>query len=188
MKTILKRGGAVAGILLVAVAGLLLAQDASGNFHTVVAGQFYRSGQLSPGQLVEYQSEYGIRTIVNLRGRNPQSAWYRREVKESRQLGIVHVDFAMSAGQVLSRSRAERLIAILAAAKKPILVHCEGGADRSGLVSSLYMAAVRKAGEAASERELSIRYGHIAIPGLSRAWAMDKSWQEFEPWLGFKKS
>ena len=188
MKRILKRGAAVAGVLLVLAAGLLLAQDASGNFHTVVPGQFYRSGQLSAGQLMEFQSAYGIRTIINLRGSNPQSAWYRREVKASHDLGIAHVDFRMSAGVLLTKDRAEQLIRIMEKARKPILVHCQGGADRSGLVSSLYMAAVRKAGESASESELSIRYGHIGIPYLSRTYAMDRSWQHLEPWLGFGKS
>lgn len=188
MRQVVKRFGVVAGLLLVAAAGLLLVQDASGNFHTVVPGQFYRSGQLSPGQLAEFQSAYNIRTVINLRGRNPQSAWYRRELKESQRLGIDHIDFRMSASHVLSKRRAEQIIRIMASAKKPILVHCQGGADRSGLVSSLYMAAVRKAGEAAAESELSIRYGHIGIPWLSRTYAMDKSWQDFESWLGFKKS
>lgn len=188
MKRVVKRGVAVVGVLLIISAGLLLAQDVSGNFHTVVAGQFYRSGQLSPGQLVEFQSAYGIRTIINLRGANPQAGWYRRELKESRDLGITHIDFRMSASHLLTKKRAERLIGIIEHAKKPILVHCQGGADRSGLVSSLYMAAVRKAGEAASESELSIRFGHIGIPYLSRTYAMDRSWQNLEPWLGFGKS
>lgn len=188
MRRILKRGAAVVGTLAVLAGVLLLAQDASGNFHTVVAGQFYRSGQLSPGQLVEFQSAYGIRTIINLRGANPHAAWYRDEVTESRELGIDHIDFRMSASHLLTKTEAERLIRIMESAKTPILVHCQSGADRSGLVSSLYMAAVRKAGESASESELSIRYGHIGIPYISRTYAMDRSWQDLEPWLGFGKS
>jgi protein tyrosine/serine phosphatase len=31
-------------------------------------------------------------------------------------------------------------------AEKPILVHCNSGADRSGLVSALYVAAIAKLG------------------------------------------
>lgn len=188
MRPVLKRGAVVVAVLFVAAVALLLVQHASGNFHTVVAGQFYRSGQLSPGQLEEFASEYGFRTIINLRGANPQAGWYRDEISTARKLGIDHIDFRMSASHLLTKARAERLIAIMQAANKPILVHCEGGADRSGLVSSLYMAAVRKAGETASERELSLRYGHIGIPYLSGAYAMDESWQDLEPMLGFKKS
>ncbi|MFD2031462.1 tyrosine-protein phosphatase [Ancylobacter dichloromethanicus] len=49
-------------------------------------------------------------------------------------------------------------------AKKPILIHCQAGADRSGLASALYLAAIKKnSAEAEAEAQLSIRYGHFFL-------------------------
>jgi protein tyrosine/serine phosphatase len=67
-------------------------------------------------------------------------------------------------------------------------VHCTSGADRSGLIAALYLAGASGAGEHEAERQLSIRFGHIGIPFVSRAYAMDESWEAFEVWLGFNGS
>lgn len=159
----------------------------TGNFHPVVDGQVYRSAQPSAQDLAYYVTKYGIRTIINLRGSNKGLSWYDAEIAQARALGVTHIDFGMSAYRELSQLDAERLIAVLEQAQKPVLIHCEGGADRSGLASALYVAAVAKLGEAAAEDQISIRYGHISLP-LSAAYAMDRTFEALEPWLGFPDS
>jgi protein tyrosine/serine phosphatase len=153
----------------------------------VVVGELYRSAQPSATQTARYEKSYGIRTIVNLRGENVGKPWYDAEIAEARKLGIAHVDFRMSAKRELSQAQAADLIGILARAQKPILVHCQAGADRSGLASALYVAAVDKLGEKAAESQISIRYGHISLP-LSSAYAMERTFEALEPWLGFPRS
>jgi protein tyrosine/serine phosphatase len=101
---------------------------------------------------------------------------------------VAHVDFRMSASRELTQSEAERLLAILNAADKPLLIHCQSGADRSGLAAALYLAAIARHGEAAAEDQLSIRYGHIGLPHVSSAYAMDRTWETLERWLGFSGS
>ena len=160
----------------------------SGNVHSVVAGEIYRSAQPSTAQLTAYASRYGLRTVVNLRGANPGRPWYDQEVAASAHLGVAHVDFRMSASRELTQAEAERLLAILNAADKPLLIHCQSGADRSGLAAALYLAAIARHGEAAAEDQLSIRYGHIGLPHVSSAYAMDRTWERLEPWLGFAGS
>lgn len=128
----------------------------SGNFNTVFAGEMYRSAQLSPEQIDAYVSKYGIRTIVNLRGNNTGQPWYDAEVDESRKLQINHVDFVMSARQELPAARARQLMALLRQAPKPILIHCKAGADRSGLVSALYLATIKGLDPALAGGQLSI--------------------------------
>jgi protein tyrosine/serine phosphatase len=93
----------------------------------------------------------------------------------------------MSAGQQLTQDRAAKLVAILKHAERPILIHCNGGADRSGLVSALYLAAIAQQGEKAAESQISIRYGHISLP-FAPAYAMDVTFEALEPWLGFPNS
>ncbi|TAM99406.1 MAG: protein tyrosine phosphatase, partial [Rhizobiaceae bacterium] len=102
--------------------------------------------------------------------------------------GVTHIDFRMSARQILDLAQTAKLITIMKAAQKPILVHCDGGADRSGLVSAIYVGEIAHEGERAAEDQLSIRYGHIGIPYLAPAYAMDESWERLEPIFGFKNS
>jgi protein tyrosine/serine phosphatase len=79
----------------------------------------------------------------------------------------------------------KRLIALFASAQKPILIHCMSGADRTGLASAVYLAAISKQGEEAAEGQLSVRYGHFSIPYLSQAYPMDKSFDSVEGIFGY---
>lgn len=151
----------------------------TGNFSTVVSGELYRSGQITPEQLDEYATRYGIKTIINLRGRNPGNIWYEAETAESRKLHIDHVDFGLSARREVSEQQAADLIALLRSAQKPILIHCKAGADRSGFVSALYLAAIKKWRPDIAEGQLSIRFGHFSLPFIPE-YAMDRSFERLE--------
>ena len=159
-----------------------------GNFHPVIPGELYRSAQPSPDRIAAYQQQFGIKTIVNLRGGKKGKAWYDDELAVTRRLSIVHVDYRMSSSHEFSQKKAAELLAILRTAEKPILIHCQSGADRTGLVAALYIAQIAQLGEEAAEEQMSIRYGHFGIPILSAAFAMDTSWEKLEKWLGFSKS
>jgi protein tyrosine/serine phosphatase len=147
-----------------------------------------RSAQPSAAEISRYQAEFGIRTIVNLRGAGRGRPWYDQEVSAAKQLGIAHIDFRMSASSDFSQERAAELVQILKAANKPILIHCRNGADRTSLAAALYIAGIAHGGEEAAEEQISIRFGHFGIPLLSPAYAMDRSWENLEHWLGFSKS
>jgi len=185
-----RAANAIGGVILIAglsVGGYLGALQLTGNFHPVVAGQLYRSAQPAAEDIAHYAKTYGIKTIINLRGENSGSLWYDAEIARAKKIGITHVDFGMSARRELTQAEAAELIAILERAAKPILIHCKAGADRSGLASALYVAAVAKLGETAAEQQISIRYGHISLP-LSDTYAMDRTFEALEPWLGFPDS
>lgn len=154
----------------------------SQNFHIVVPGAVYRSAQPSGADLIKYHDQLGIRSVVNLRGVNPQAAWYRDEDEVTKRLGIELINFEMSAKRRVSRERARELIQVLARAPKPMLIHCNGGADRTGLAASLYLTGVAKIPEETAEGQLSILYGHI--PLISRAKAMDDSFEDMESDFG----
>jgi protein tyrosine/serine phosphatase len=160
----------------------------SGNFHPVVAGEIYRSGQPSPARIARYKAGYGIKSIINLRGSNPRRSWYRDEIAASRRLGIAHYDFRMSARHDLTRQKALRLIALMEKAEKPVLIHCMSGADRSGLATVLYLAATGR-GEEEAEGQISLLlYGHLGIPYLSATYAMRATFEHLEPWFGYHGS
>ena len=129
-----------------------------------------------------YTKRYGIRTIVNLRGEGEGSEWYDDEVVAAKGLGVAHDDFRMLSGQVLSLPKAKQLVALLAKAEKPILIHCKSGADRSGLAAALYLAAVKKESEEDAGRQISFWYGHLSVP-LLPDYAMDDSFEKLAPRL-----
>ncbi len=187
-RRIILRTVLAAALGVMPMAGYLGYQQYIGNFHTVVAGEVYRSGQLAPQALAQVHGEYGIRSILNLRGAYPGEDWYDAEVAEAAKLGIAHVDFPMNASVIVGPDKARELIALMRDMPKPILVHCRHGSDRTGLAMSLYMAAIGKADETVAEGQLSLWYGHFAIPYLSNAYPMDQSWDQLETELGFTES
>jgi protein tyrosine/serine phosphatase len=163
-----------------ALGGYAVYLQVVGNFHTVIEGQLYRSAQPTPSQLDTYVKEHGIKTIINLRGEKQNAAWYQAEIQTAQELGVEHVDFGMSASKKLALTRADEIVAIMAAAPKPILIHCQSGSDRTGLISAIYTSRIAGEGESKAEGQLSFYYGHVAIPLISAAWPMDVSWEDLE--------
>ena len=170
----------------VTMGGYLGYLQISGNFHTVIEGELYRSGQPTAHRLERYIVTHGIRTVVNLRGPSAQD-WYKQEVATAARLNVRHIDFAMSSGEELTPARADEIVALLKDAPKPILIHCRAGSDRTGLVSVLYTARIAGQPESRAERQLSVFYGHIALPYISSTFAMDESWEMLERYYGINE-
>lgn len=146
----------------------------SGNVHAVSDGQFYRSAQLDKDQFEQVIKEYGIKSILNLRGDSPGESWYEDEIAVSRTHAVMHFDYGIGATEFVTSKQITEILTIVRDAPKPLLIHCQGGADRSGLVAALYVAELKgKSADEASE-QLSLLYGHF--PYLtSKTDAMDKS-------------
>lgn len=187
MKTKLKRGLLTVAMLLALPLGYLAWLNLSGNFHVVSPDKVYRAAQMDGQALARWKRVHGIASVLNLRGENDGADWYEAERAVSDRLGIAHIDFRMSASRELTDPEVRALLEIMRDAPKPMLIHCMAGADRTGIASALYVAGIEGRGEAAAETQLSLTYGHIALP-WSRAWAMDETWERIEPWLGFPDS
>lgn len=168
-----------AGALLGVYFGFL---QLTGNFAPVIAGEVYRSAQPTPADLRRYAERYGIRSIINLRGENAGNAWYDQEVETARSLGIEHFDLGMSARSPVSRAKMEQLIRMMRDAPKPLLIHCNAGADRSGLASALYLVAIAGEPPEIAARQLSFYFGHIPLP-VRPEYAMDRSFAAAKDWL-----
>lgn len=153
-----------------------------GNFHEVLPGELYRSAQPDGQDIAYYAREKGIKTIINLRDED-RDEWQAMEHKATSQAGIQLIEFPMSSAKELPRDKAEKLAELMRTAQKPVLIHCEHGANRTGLASAIYVAAVANKGEAAAEFQLSPYYGHIPIKGIGR-YAMYSSWDKFEETIG----
>jgi uncharacterized protein (TIGR01244 family) len=170
----LRRFGLTAGIVAGVAGGWAGYLRLSGNFHPIEAGVIYRSGQLSGPQFAERIEENGIRTIINLRGDNTGQPWYDAEMEASKAARVRHVDFPLSAGRELTDEQVTQLTTLLRDSPRPVLIHCEAGADRSGVASALYKLLVAKRPAQEASEQLSFRYGHF--PWLtSRTAAMDRT-------------
>jgi protein tyrosine/serine phosphatase len=160
--------------LLVAVLWWLGYLRYGGNFHKVAEG-VYRSAQLYDFDMPELYNKYRFRTILNLRGAKPGKEWYEYEKRFAKEHDITLVDFKISDKKVQSLEVMKRLINIVKKAEKPVLIHCRAGADRTGLVSALYLYSV---GDKNASEMLSVKYGHFPYLG-SKTKAMDESFKKF---------
>lgn len=169
-------GGAVAAPVL-ALGIYALYQVATHNFHAVVPGQVYRSGQMDGVALQRAVQAHGLRSILNLRGSN-NAGWYRDEVATAAELNVPHFDRSLSSGQELTLAEMDDLVKLLRGAPKPVLIHCQGGADRSGLASALYEVAITHRAPGAAGGELTFWRGHVPLL-RPRVLAMDRSFWNY---------
>ena len=107
--------------------------------HTVIPGKLYRSAQLTGPQFARNIRRYHIRSVINLRGAHPGVSWYDSEVAATQHAGATHIDLKMYSYRLPSKARFDQLVKILQTAPTPILVHCNGGVDRTGLASATYI-------------------------------------------------
>lgn len=130
------------------------------NLHALPGG-LYRSSQPSPGQIRKYQRQYGIKTIINLRGAD-DTRRYALEAEACRSLGITLIDFK----GIMSRSAPYAEViqdaqALFGRIEYPVLIHCKSGADRAGFAAALFR--MFRLGEPVHQamRELAWYYGHF---------------------------
>jgi protein tyrosine/serine phosphatase len=147
------------------------------NFRTVEEGRAYRSAQLDGQTLKLVLDTYGIRTVVNLRGENADQPWYQHEQAATAAAGVTLVDIGMSANHFPSRATLLKLYDTFQTADYPILIHCNGGADRSGAAAAIWRMEVSGDSRQAAQTELSPLFGHFAAAYP----AMDELVQLFEP-------
>lgn len=173
-KPIVKFG--VLGLLLIAasVACYVGMVRYLGNVHVVDEGKLYRSARLERDQLEQVIRRFGIKSILNVRGGASGEPWYENEISLAKNLHLSHFDYGLSADDPVTIDQIDEIVKILRDAPKPILVHCEGGADRSGLVSALFLVEIEKRSADEAVSQLSILYGHFPYL-MSRTRAMDDS-------------
>lgn len=161
-------------VVVVAAGGWALGLQLTGNVHVVDPGRLYRSAQLNGDDLSAVLTRYGIRSVINLRGRNPGDAWYDDELRVTASHGVVHFDIGMGATSEPDAKVISRLMTALRTAPRPILVHCASGADRSGLAAALYERFIKGQSAEIAAGQLSFRYGHFPWLG-SGTIAMDNA-------------
>ena len=117
-----------------------------------VSPDLARSAQPYLGFYRAFLRPHGFKSIINLRGPNPEFGWWRHEKQTAQSLGIAHFDVKLSSKYLPSRSGLVELFAVFEQAKAPLLLKCSGGQDRTSLAAALYLLD-RKGPEALAEAE-----------------------------------
>jgi protein tyrosine/serine phosphatase len=150
------------------------------NWHVVIPGQAYRSAQLSYDQLGDAVHQYGIHTVVNLRGTSPDFDWYLGESRATCDADVGQEDITLSAYRLPAPDELRRLVDVIDHAEYPLLFHCRQGVDRTGLAASVLLLLRTDATPAEARRQLGLRFGHIPIgPTACMLQFMDL----YESWL-----
>ena len=111
------------------------------NWHHVDNG-LYRSAQMYGMYVAPLLKQFGIKTIINLRGANPKSSWYEPERQICKNLGISHLNSPLHARRSPGKEALVTLLKAFETASFPILIKCSGGADRTTLASCLYLLKI----------------------------------------------
>ena len=150
------------------------------NLMPVVEGQVYRSAQPSGPELARWVERLGIKSVLNLRGEDNDAAWMREEHSVSASLGITHYDLHLSADRMPPAQKLREVVQILDAAPRPLLLHCKGGVERSGLVGAVAVLLARGDLDAA-RREFAVSKGYLPFVASSD---LPRVIDDYESWLG----
>ncbi len=151
----------------------------SDNFHEVVKGRIYRSGQPSPHMLEKFIQKNKIKTIINLRGRQEGKEWYQEERTVAKSYGVGLYDIEFLAYKLPQISKLDTIVKTLQNAERPIFIHCIGGAHRSGFISALALAIELDLPIPLLKKQFSWRYFVLPFPRSTG----DLFFARYEEWL-----
>ena len=92
----------------------------------------YRSAQLQPSEVVELK-ELGISTVINLRERPVK--WEKEAVEAA---GMKYYNIPMSSTKRPKLDTVNYVLKLMEESKGKVLVHCNGGRHRTGLIIAIY--------------------------------------------------
>ncbi len=140
------------------------------NFHWIVPGEAARAAQAYAGFLGAFLARHRIKSLINLRGRNPKYGWWRSENRVSGERGVMHIDVLLDSRHLPRREMLVQLLDAFAKAPRPFLIKCSGGQDRTSLAAALYI--VHRDGWGAREtaqRQFS-RFPYLHFPKAQQRW------------------
>lgn len=160
-------------------------------FFEVDAGRFYRGPQPTASELETAITQYGLKTVINLRGEHSGRGWYDDEKAVTERLGINFISIGMSATRLPHRGDLIKLLDAFQNAPRPLFVHCRAGVDRTGEASALYqMLYMGKTRDEALEM-LTPQFGHFEALMPAKRYFVRDVWQgeewarkDYNPCLG----
>jgi hypothetical protein len=140
------------------------------NFHWVVPGEAARAMQAWAGRLGPFLRRRGIRAIINLRGRNEDLGWWKKETAIAKEAGIAHLDAMLDSRKLPTREMLVRLIECFDTAPRPFLLKCSGGQDRTSLAAALYLIHRDGWSALAAAHAQFARFPYLHFPKRHQRW------------------
>ena len=140
------------------------------NFHWIVPGEAARSAQAYAGFLAPFLRRHGIRSMINLRGPNPNYGWWRSEKTACETVGATHFDVILDSRHLPTREMLVALFDAFDAAPKPFLVKCSGGQDRTSLAAALYILHRDGWGAMDHAAQQFSRFPYLHFPKAQQHW------------------
>ncbi len=130
------------------LAGLIGSRyDGLTHFHVVVPGVLMRCGQPRVSDLEQIRAKHGLNTVVCARGgtRHPlRGRWFRKERAYCAEAGIHLEHMPFSDESVPPAHIFDRFLELVQTPQRhPVLVHCEQGFHRTGILCAAYRIRVQ---------------------------------------------
>jgi protein tyrosine/serine phosphatase len=140
------------------------------NFHWVVPGEAARMAQPWAGGIGPFLEARGIKALVNLRGRNDDLNWWKKETAALHARGITHFDAMLDSRKLPTREMLVRLTNAFREVPRPFVVKCSGGQDRTSLAMAIYI--LHRDGWPALEaaRAQFLRFPYFHFPKRHQRW------------------
>lgn len=139
------------------------------NLHEIAPG-VYRSSQPTMGQFKKLQEKLGIKTVVNLKNDNRNSAYFLFEEERCKQLGLKLVNVSIRSREM---PRTDQLLeykrVMEEEIEKPVLIHCKAGADRTGIFCTLYQYFIEGRNIKDTDQLGFFPYGHVKYSNAGRS-------------------
>ena len=123
-------------------------------------GEMYRCNQPYPYQILKYKKKFGIKTVINLRGKRNCSSFYLEE-ECCKNNNITLYNFPITSRDLPSKKIIKDFFLLLDTIKYPAIMHCKSGADRAGIASCLYLIYKHNYNVNIALKQLSLKFLHI---------------------------
>ena len=146
--------------------------DKQFNFH-IVNDRIWRSAQPSK-ESIDVMKKHGLKTIINLRGSEENHLW---ESRICDSLGIQYFHMPMDGREVPDTADLNNILRIIENQQnQPVMYHCLGGKDRTGIVTAIYHLKNSDVSfEEVHKEMLMYGYNEEEFPQLSE---FAKTWRE----------
>jgi len=132
------------------------------HFDTVNPGKLYRSGTLSRKGLEKAHTLTGFKTIINFRTEEEtkEGFWYAEEQAFAREQGVQLVNLPMLPEVPPNADQIRQFLSVVTNPERlPVLIHCEMGVIRTGMMVAVYRVSVLKEPNSTVLAELPM-FGH----------------------------
>lgn len=151
--------------------------------YTIVESQIYRSAQLSDIALEQHINTKGIKTIINLRGKSENDNQFLNEQSLTQKYDIDLFNIRLDPNKLPEYRKLMYITGILLASRKPVLIHCLRGVDRTGLVSAIALILDNNVPLYKAKEQFSWKYGVLPFYRSVGPYFFS----QYEDWLSYSK-